>query len=341
MKNHTVNLKRRNFLRVLGLAGAGSVLAAAGTTALFSESFSRSLHQARQTRTLMGTYVQVTVLDESAARAEEALNNAFVEMARLENILTRFSSASPVAELNASGRLGGAPPELMDVLASSHRVWQASQGAFDITILPLLSAMESQIKANAELPAYEYGQARQLVGMEKLNISGRDLSFARRGMGITLDGIAKGYIVDQAIAKLRSQNIKHALVNAGGDIRALGTNPSAGGWRIKVQDPLNKNAFVADLAITDQAIATSGNYEAYFDDSKLFGHLISPRHPDAASPSLSSTVVAADCMSADALATSLFVMGRREGWSLLAGQAGAGGLLLERDGSRHSLHFPA
>jgi thiamine biosynthesis lipoprotein len=341
MKDHTVNLKRRSFLRLLGLAGAGSVLAAAGGTALFSESFSRSLHQARQTRPLMGTYVQVTILDQSPARAEDALNNAFTAMARLENILGRFNSASPLAELNASGRLAGAPAELLEVLASSRQIWLASNGAFEVTVLPLLNTVENRLQAHDSLSDYESAQARQLVGMEKLKISGSNLAFDRAGMGVTLDGIAKGYIVDQAIAGLQSQKIKYALVNAGGDIRALGARPGAQGWRIKVQDPLDKNAFAADLSIADQAIATSGNYEAYFDKAKLFGHLISPEHPARAGQSLSSTVLAPDCMTADALATTLFVMGRQDGLGLLNRQAGLGGLLIERGGQQHRLRFPA
>ncbi|MDR2077070.1 MAG: FAD:protein FMN transferase [Desulfovibrio sp.] len=341
MKNQSVHLTRRGFLRLAGLAGAGSVLAAAGGTLLFSEPFTRELHQTRQTRTLMGTYVQITVLDKSADRAEEALNAAFARMARLEKLLTRFGSGSPLAELNAAGRLRGAPAELLAVLDSSRRVWRASRGAFDITVLPLLHTAKSRILANGALSGYEAAQALQLVGMEKLRINGGNLAFDRSGMGITLDGIAKGYIVDQAVAGLKAHKITSALVNAGGDLRALGSRPGSAGWRIKVQDPADKNAFVADLSIADRAVATSGNYEAYFDEAKLFGHLISPEDPTAASRNLSSTVLAPDCVTADALATALFVMGRRDGLGLLAGQAQLGGLLVERGGQRHRLRFPA
>jgi thiamine biosynthesis lipoprotein len=246
-------------LRLAGLAGAGSVLAAAGGTVLFSERFNQELHQSRQTRPLMGTYVQITVLDKSAARAEDALNNAFTEMARLENILTRFNSASPLAVLNSTGRLSGAPAEMMEVLAASRLAWQNSGGAFDVTILPLLNTVESRVRANQSLSGAEALPARQLVGMEKLKVNGTNLSFDRSGMSITLDGIAKGYIVDKAAASLSRQGVSHALVNAGGDIRALGDKGEGRGWSIRVQDPVDKNAFVSEFSLTGRAVATSGN----------------------------------------------------------------------------------
>jgi thiamine biosynthesis lipoprotein len=338
-KDQKVNLKRRNFLRLAGLAGAGSVLAAAGGTALFSESFNRQLHQARQTRTLMGTYVQVTVLDKSAARAEDALNNAFVEMSRLENILSRFSAGSPLAELNSSGRLRGAPGEFMQVIAASQQAGLVSQGVFDITVLPLLNTVESRVRANGSAAGSE--QLLPLIGMEKLKISGNNLAFDRSGMGITLDGIAKGYIVDKAVTSLQDQDIKYALVNAGGDIRALGSKPGGEGWRIKVQDPLDKNAFVDDFSITDQAVATSGNYEAYFDEAKLFGHVIRPEHPESANENLSATVLAANCMTADAMATALFVMDKYEALGLLAANSRRlGGMLRMRGGGLIGMGIP-
>ncbi|MDR1396219.1 MAG: FAD:protein FMN transferase [Desulfarculales bacterium] len=341
MKKQIVNLNRRSFLRLAGLAGAGSVLAAAGGTVLFSERFNRELHQSRQTRPLMGTYVQITVLDKSAAKAEEALNSAFAEMSRLENILSRFHSASPLSVLNSTGRLNGAPAELMEVLAASRLAWRNSGGAFDITVLPLLTAVESRVRANQSLSGAEALQAGDLVGMEKLKMSGTNLAFDRSGMGITLDGIAKGYIVDHAVASLSRQGISRALVNAGGDIRALGDKGEGKGWTIKVQDPVDKNAFVAEFAITDRAVATSGNYEAYFDEAKLFGHLINPERPGEAGDSLSSTILASSCTVADAMATAWFVMGGQNGSDMLAGQSDLGGLFLEQGGEQRRLRFPA
>ena len=339
MKKTTVNPGRRNFLRLLGLAGAGTVVAAAAGPVIFSERFNKDLHQVRQTRTMMGTYVQITVMDESAARAEDAVNNVFAEMTRLENLLTRFSTTSPVAELNASGRINDAPPEMMQVLAAAEMAYKASHGAFDITVLPLLQTVESRVRAGAG--SFETAQAKNLVGFEKMSRLGNNVRFDRSGMAITLDGIAKGFIVDRAIDELKSAGIKNALVNAGGDIRALGGKSAAHGWQIMVQDPANKNAYVAKLELRDRAIATSGNYEAYFDNAKLFGHLVSPASPSAPAQSASASILAPNCVTADALATALFVMGKQDGLAMVSAKEQLGALLLDRSGNQHSLRFIA
>ena len=337
MKKSEINPERRNFLRMLSLAGAGTVVAAAPI--MFSERFSSQLYQARQTRTLMGTYVQMTVLDKSVARAEDAVNDTFVEMARLEEMLTRFSATSPLAELNASGRVSGTPAELMQVLAAAGQIYRISQGHFDVTILPLLNAVESQVKSGTRLDSQDLAQIQELVGFERLAVSGNSVSLGRVGMAVTLDGIAKGYIVDQAIIYLQARGIKNALVNAGGDLRALGGKENGQGWQILVQDPANKNAYLTRLAINDQAVATSGNYEAYFDQAKLFGHIVNPDAPLEPAAATSATVLASTCTVADAMATALFVMGAEDGLSMIKDQAQLGAFLVERSGQCHQLRF--
>lgn len=339
MKKSVVNPERRNFLRMLGLAGAGTVVAAAAAPMVFSDRFSSTLHQARQTRNLMNTYVQVTVLDKSAAKAEEAINNVFVEMARLEEVLTRFSASSAVAQLNASGKVGGAPREVMEVLAEARQLHQVSQGNFDITVLPLLNAVEAKVRAGHMLDSHDLAAASELVGFDKMAFSGGSINMSRSGMGITLDGIAKGYIVDKAIASLRAQGIEHALVNAGGDMRALGGKGSGQGWQILVQDPANKNNHLAKIELNDRAVATSGNYEAYFDSAKLFGHIVNPGAPASPATLASSSVIAPTCTMADGLATAVFVMGYKGGLAMINNNPKLGAMVIDHAGAQHSVRF--
>lgn len=344
MKKPEVNPDRRNFLRMLGLAGAGTVVAAAAAPIMFSERFSGQLHQVRQTRTLMSTYVQITALDGSAAKAEDAVNNVFADMARLESLLTRFNSSSPVAELNRQGKVANAPAEMLEVLAAAGKVHQASSGRFDVTILPLMEAVQASAQSGArfagqDLASQDLASAASLVGFDKLSISGQSVSLARSGMAITLDGIAKGYIVDKAIACLADKGIKHALVNAGGDMRALGGKSDNSGWQILVQDPADKNAYLAKLEINNKAVATSGNYEAYFDQARMFGHIVSPATPAQSAGLTSASVVAPTCMVADALATALFASGDKNALNIISGQSQLGGMVVERSGRQHSLRF--
>jgi thiamine biosynthesis lipoprotein len=306
---------------------------------MFSDRFSADLRQARQTRTMMGTYVQVTVLDPSAAKAEDAVAEVFAEMARLETMLTRFSSTSPVAELNRSGRLPGAPQELLEVLAAAGQFHQASQGNFDVTVLPLLHELKSQISAGHALDRRQLAAAGQLVGFDKLRRSGRNLSFTRSGMAITLDSIAKGYIVDKGIERLSALGVEHALINAGGDIRALNGKGDGRGWQVLVQSPQDKTAYIASLEIDNRAVATSGNYEAYFDQNKVFGHIINPASPGQAALSASASVLAPTCVAADALATAMFVMGAEAGAAMIAAQPQCGSLLVDSNGLQHQVRF--
>jgi thiamine biosynthesis lipoprotein len=288
---------------------------------------------------MMGTYVQVTVLDPSVAKAEDAVAEAFAEMVRLEAMLTRFASDSPVTELNRSGRLSGAPQELLEVLAAAGQFHQASQGSFDVTVLPLLNELESQLSAGRALDQRRLEAAGELVGFGKLVRNGRDLSFAQSGMAITLDSIAKGYIVDKGIERLSALGLQYALVNAGGDIRALNGKGAAEGWQVLVQSPQDKNAYIASLSLDNRAVATSGNYEAYFDQNKELGHIINPASPGQAAPTVSASVLAPSCVAADALATAMFVMGAEAGAAMIAANPQCGSLLLDGNGRQHRLRF--
>jgi thiamine biosynthesis lipoprotein len=127
-------------------------------------------------------------------------------------------------------------------------------------------------------------------------------------MGITLDGIAKGYIIDCGARILEREGIKHALINAGGDIRAIGGKGSKTPWRVAIQNPEKTGPYVDTLTMVDGAIATSGNYEIYFDREKLYHHIVSPKTGRSPLQSISVTVLATNVMDADALSTSVFVL---------------------------------
>jgi thiamine biosynthesis lipoprotein len=127
-------------------------------------------------------------------------------------------------------------------------------------------------------------------------------------MGITLDGIAKGYIVDRAAEVLSKNGIKNYLVNAGGDIRTAGVRSDKKAWTIAIQDPKKKRQYPDIVHLGNGAIATSGNYEVYFDREKMFHHIVDPRTGRSPRLTTSVSVRARTAMDADALSTSVFVM---------------------------------
>jgi thiamine biosynthesis lipoprotein len=248
----------------------------------------------------MGTLVSVVALHSSGAQAEDAIEAAFAEMGRLAGLLTRHDSASPLAELNALGRLRDAPPELAQLLDRALIFHGLTSGAFDVTVKPMLDLLES---SGGKASPQELAEAAELVGAAHVALCGRAVGFDRAGMGVTLDGIAKGYIVDRMADTLAARGIRSFLVNAGGDVRASGGKEGGRPWTIGVRDPANPGALCDVVEITTGAVATSGNYLRQVE------HIVDPGAGERARRSASVSVIAREATAADALATALFVVG--------------------------------
>ena len=197
-----------------------------------------------------------------------------------------------------------------------------AQGIYDVTVQPVIDLFRAHRNPSGELTLddSELRAARALVGRRGLQVSGADLSFARSGMGITLDGIAKGYIADRVSAVLTSAGVKNHLVNAGGDIMASGHKSPGVPWRVAVQSPTGP-AYAGELSLSGKAIATSGSYEIYYDASRRHHHLINPA--SGFSPAVGSvSVVAGTAMEADTLATALSILPPTDALKLVQGLPG-------------------
>jgi thiamine biosynthesis lipoprotein len=289
-----------------------------------------------QSRPAMGTAVAVSVLAASQHRAQEAIGRAFEEMDRLIRVFSRYESASAVSYLNESGSVSGAPPEFTQVVSHSLRMHELSSGAFDISVAPVLDLFRERMAVSApvEPSTAEIREALQLVGAAHIDVKQNRVAFKRAGMAVTLDGIAKGFIVDAMTDVLRRHKLKSYLVNAGGDIRTSGTKEGRHPWTVAVQNPTKDGAYPDTIHVTDAAVATSGSYEIYFDRDHLLHHIVNSstgRSPDECA---SVSVVAPSTVVADALSTTVFVMGPVEGVHLVDGLQGCECLIIDRDG-RH------
>jgi len=157
---------------------------------------------------------------------------------------------------------------------------------------------------------------------------GRRIGLVRSGMAIDLGGVAKGYAVDRALAVLRERGITSGLVDAGGDIRVLGTKSADTPWRIGIQHPRDGNALIALVEIDSGSVATSGDYERYFmKDGRRYHHILDPQTGWPCSACMSVTIVADLAIEADVLATAVFVLGPEEGMRLLDRLPGVGGII--------------
>jgi thiamine biosynthesis lipoprotein len=326
-------ITRRGFLRLSGALGLGLAACPIGASLAEASKFEGRLYKVSKSRPEMGTLTSITVLNDSKDQAYEAIECAFEEIVRLTKLLDRHDLGTPVSQLNRDGLLKGVPPELYFVVRESIRYHEISNGLFDITVKPLLDMYEQLSKNREGIPAHEekIRLLLELVDARLLIMNEGSIAFRKHGMGITLDGIAKGYIVDKAIGVMQSRGIQHALVNAGGDIRTIGDKGYKKPWRIAIEDPLKKHDYPDIIAITNSSIATSGNYEVFFDREKITHHIVNPRTGLSPLMNASVSVRASTAMQADALSTTLFALEPGMGMRLLQSLPHCEGLIVTRN----------
>lgn len=268
-----------------------------------------------RTRLLLGTSVTVTVLHAQKDSGLEAITAAFGEMERIERLMSSYDPGSEVSRLNKNGSIE-ADPEVARLVERALYFSRLSGGAFDISVQPLLELFEKTFEERGGPPgAGEVEAAGALVDYSRIAVSGNEISIPE-GMQVTLGGIAKGYAIDRAVSMLRARGVEQALVNAGGDMRALG-NGKEGPWKIALQNPRDPGDYLAILPLSGIAVATSGDYERYFDPAMEYHHIIDPRTGLSASGLMSVTIVTRTAVEADALATAVFVLGRDKGMGLV------------------------
>lgn len=325
---------RRDFLKMMGMLGIGLVTPAFASP-LESLKFNKNLYKVSRTRLLMGTFVNITIMDPSKDKAEDALQRTFLEMESLTWVLNRHADNTPIGQLNREGILRDVTPDIYKVMFRANHFYQLSQGAFDITVKPLIDVYKESFTQTGNPPDVErVKDILKLIDGKNVHCDEGEIRFLKDGMGITLDGIAKGYIVDKTAHLLEKAGIEHALINAGGDIKAVGDRGRGKPWRIAIRDPWKKDKNLEILSLANEAIATSGNYEVYFDREKLFHHIISPKTGYSPRLTTSVTVLAKAVTDADALSTATFIFEPKEGKRFIDSISGAECLIVDRKGTK-------
>lgn len=321
-------LSRRDFIRITAI-GAG-ILAIGGITLneLLTEP---ELKTYTETRALLGTFITIKVVDTDEDRAQDMVRSTFTEISRLSGILSRFDPASQLYCLNNTGQVVGASAELVEVMKKSVQYAELTGGAFDVTVLPMLDLnQESFQKYDTPPSTDDIAGIKGLVGYQMINISGKDITLAKTGAGVTLDSIAKGYIVDMAAGLLKDKGNDNVLVEAGGDMSLSGASQDGDPWKIGVANPRN-NSYCQIISSGGGAIATSGDYEAAFTSDYRYHHIIDPRVGLSPAELSSATVLAGDTTFADALATACMVMGKDEALAFMENLPGTEALLIDKN----------
>ena len=294
-------ITRRDFLKIVAVSGAAGAALKLGLDSLHADEI------VSETRLLMGTVVNIKAVGLDPRLAEVAINACFARMSAHESVLSRFFPGSQLSELNQAGVTHDPHPALLTVLKQSQKLSQLTDGAFDVTVNPLLTLYQS----SQSLPSdAAIRQALELIDYRKLKLDEDSVHFEQPGMSITLDGVAKGFIVDEGVAELQNFGFSNVMVEAGGDLMALGQKTSASPWKIGLQAPrAAMGNLLTALSVKNQALATSGDYMQAFSADLSSHHIIDPRS-GYSSPELASvSVLAPTVMLADGLATSVMVMG--------------------------------
>lgn len=293
---------------------------------------------------LMGTHFSINVWldpDRTARDAGAAMQAAFEEISRIEQMMSEWIPTSELSRLNAAA--GGEPmtlsPELFEVLARSREVSERTDGTFDTTFFAV-GELWTFTPGSKPPPDAEIAKRLALVDWRGIELveEGHRGRLAKAGMKVGLGAIAKGYAVDRASALLRARGFANHVVEGGGDTYASGTK---GGkpWMVGVQDPATKSAgkpvVIGALPSSDISVVTSGDYERYFEHEGVrYAHILDP---DTGRPLLESkscksiTMVAPNATDADAFATAVAVMGPERGMAFVEAEADLEAILITRD----------
>jgi FAD:protein FMN transferase len=270
----------------------------------------------RDARLLMGTLCEIEIYHRDAAAARRALTAALDEMQRVDRLLTNYDAASELSVMNREAGRGPSrvSPELFSFVQECARYAADSEHAFDPTVGPLVRAWgfftpQPERPADATIAA-----ARARTGFDKVRLdpAARTVAFATEGMEIDPGGIGKGYAVDRAVRVLREHGVPAALVSAGGStIFGLGHPPDRRSWRVAVRNPAREDHPFAIVALTDNALSTSGTSEKFVERAgRRYSHLFNPRTGEPVENMCQASVIAPAAMDSDALTKPAFVLDR-------------------------------
>lgn len=267
----------------------------------------------------MGTNIYAEVWHEDAAVAEEALLQVMQEIERINQMMSTYIDTSEISIINknAAKQPLVVSVEMFELLTLAQHFSILTDGAFDITYASvgyLYDYKTSKRPENNEIEALLDAIDYNHIQLDKKNTT---VYFKHPNVKIDLGGIAKGYAVDNAIEKLQSLGIKHALVTAGGDTRLLGDRVGKP-WIVGIRDPRNREKQAVVMPLHDTAVSTSGDYERYFEeDGVRYHHIISPETGKSTHSVQSVSIIGPSSVHNDALATAVFVMGLSDGMGFI------------------------
>jgi len=262
----------------------------------------------------MGTYYNIIYLHPEGSNYKSAIDSLLVEW---NKSLSTYISDSEISQFNRNESFIFNSPYFYPVLLKSKQVYEDTNGAFDPTVMPLVNAWGFGPEENEMPDSSRIKELKKLVGFNKILFDLKEVKKSIPGISLDFSAIAKGYGVDVVGELLERKGIENYLVDIGGEIKVKGLNDRGTPWTTGIEDPsvdVFDRKIKAVIEVTDKGIATSGNYRNFYvKDGKKYAHTISPYTGYPVEHSmLSATVIASDCMTADAYATAFMVLGIEE-----------------------------
>ncbi|MFQ3573293.1 MAG: FAD:protein FMN transferase [Thermodesulfovibrionales bacterium] len=292
----------------------------------------------------MYTITTITIRAKDRDIAKKTIEDAFLEIKRLEEILNYYDERSEIRKIN---RNAGIKPvkvskETFDLIQKAIKVSEITEGGFDITAGPLIKLWDFKTK---KIPTgQEIKNALSLVDYRAIVLNKADYTvfIKKKGMEINPGGIIKGYASEKIAGLLVEKGIKGGIVSIGGDIKTFGLKLDNRGWMVGIQSPrpkTNKDEIFGKVELSNKCISTSGDYERYFElDGVRYHHILDLKTGYPARGIMSVTVVTDDGAMCDALATGLFTMGVERAIETMK-RYGIEGLIIDENGHTHSTDF--
>ncbi len=268
---------------------------------------------------VMGTLAKVEFESDSEETANRLLDGVQAEMHRIDRLMSPYKPTSELSLLNrsAADQAVKISDELFQLLVRAKHYSKITEGAFDITFSSVGYLYDFRQKTKPDSSTRDKLKDSINYRSIQLEPQTRSVRFLNKQTKIDLGGIAKGHAVDRCIELLQSHGIKNAFVSAGGDSRVIGSKGDRL-WYIGIRHPRDENKLIVNMPLQEVAISTSGDYERFFEQNGVrYHHIIDPSTGDSARKSQSVTILANSSLEADALSTSIFVLGTEKGMELV------------------------
>jgi len=304
-----------------------TVIAAVLSIGLKLSEFNKNRPILTETRIgLFDTYLTITMIKGGNS---DLMRSCFELVFDYEQKFSKYADS----EISRLPEIGEVSPETARIIKKGLDYGEMSGGLFDITIGAVtgLWNFSERVKPDeAELQV-----ALEHVDYTKVRVSGNTVTFGDALIKLDLGGIAKGYVADRLREHLLRGGVTSALIDFGGQISVIGNSPEKKEyWEVKITDPANPDKEIIAVHVRDKAVATSGVYRRYFEeDGELYHHILSPMTGKPVNNGLLSvTVIAGFGADADALSTTLFLLGRDSGLKIAEGLDGVEAIFISKDG---------